>query len=68
MRKNYRFKETHPSGGGLGFIILLMIIGLVTAFVAIQPKPVAASRVYVIETLPMANTMRQERDYLAGGK
>jgi hypothetical protein len=68
VRNDYRFKETRSSGGGLGFIIILMIVGLVAAFVAIQPKPVAASRVYVTETVPMAKNTRQERDYLAGGK
>jgi hypothetical protein len=68
MRTDYRFKETRSSGGGLGFIIFLMIIGLLAAFVAIQPKAVAASRVYVTETVPVAKNIRQERDYLARGR
>jgi hypothetical protein len=67
MRNDHRSEDTHQSGGGLGFIVLLMIIGVATAFVAIQQKPVASSRVYIMETVPMAKNLREERDYLAGG-
>jgi hypothetical protein len=65
MRNDYRFKETHQSSGGLGFMVLLMIIGIMATYLASQPKPVVASRVYVMETVPMAKAIRQERDYLA---
>jgi hypothetical protein len=66
-----RFQEhkttSAASGGGLAFIILLAMAGLVAAIVVLQPKPVIASRVYVTETTPLPKGIRQERDYLASG-
>jgi hypothetical protein len=67
MRFQGHKTKSAKNGGGLAFIILLAMAGLVAAIAVLQPKPVTASRVYVTETTPLPKGIRQDRDYLASG-